>query len=89
MGISDQTVKMIYDPHNAYPDVNALDIVDRQKMLQGARVLVADLKMKGQQHEENMKLQQQAAAKKQQEEQDRRMLSLMEKDKLKSVKGGL
>lgn len=88
-GLSDQTVKMIYDPNNAYPDISALDLVDRRKMLQGARALVNDLKEKRANHE---KVYQEIQTKKAEDKQladDKRVQDLIEQNKLKSVKGGL
>lgn len=88
-GLSDQTVKMIYDPNDAYPNVSAMDLVDRRKMLQGAKALVNDLKQKRTNHE---KTQKDIEAKNHLDKEtanEKKMQDLIEQNKLKSVKGGL
>lgn len=47
MGIPEQAVKVIFDPHDVYPDVRGMDLVDKNMLLKAARVQVQDLKQKG------------------------------------------
>lgn len=88
MGISDQTTKLIYDPHNLYPDVRTKDLVDQKTMIQGARAVVNELREKGKQHEQNRKLQEEAAKKKAAADAEKQMQETLTKHELKKIKGG-
>lgn len=88
MGISDQTTKLIYDPKNMYPDVRAKDLVDQRTMIQGARAVVNDLREKGKQHENNMKLQKEAEKKKQETQSQSKIDEAIKQYELKKIQGG-
>lgn len=88
-GLSDQTVKLIYDPHNTFPDLRAKDLVDRKAMLQGTRALVNQLKTAGKKASEDLKASQLKIATDRQEELEKSLLTKMEKNQLQAKKGGL
>lgn len=43
-GLQEQAVKVIFDPLDLYPEINALDLVERKEMIKNARQTVADIK---------------------------------------------
>lgn len=86
MGLSDQAVKLIFDPMNAYPDVRGLDLVEKADLLKTTREQVQLLKSKETQHKAKQK--QLEAQKKANEllEQEQRMNDIIDK---RNKKGGL
>lgn len=52
LGLSDQAVKVIFDPEDIYPDVRAMDLVDKHMLVKQARQVVQDIKAKAAEFEQ-------------------------------------
>lgn len=44
MGLSEQTMKVIFDPDDIFPDVRAMDLIDKKKAIGQARKTVQQLR---------------------------------------------
>lgn len=86
MGLPEQAVKLIYDPHDIYPDLKAIDLVDRKTMLQTATRVVNQMRSKGKELMEQAEERKKQDALKKGQEEEARMLALLDKQKIKEGK---
>lgn len=68
LGLSEKTMKVIYDPEDLFPDIRSLDFVDQKAMLKHARQTVDAIRKKGEEYRKaNQKATMEARLKKEQE----------------------
>lgn len=46
LGIPEKAIKVIFDPQDLYPDVRAMDLVDRHMLMKQAREVVQEIRTK-------------------------------------------
>lgn len=50
LGLSEQTIKVLYDPEDLFPDIRSLDFVDQRILLKHARQQVQAIKKAGEEY---------------------------------------